>query len=429
MKQLSYLLFLLAGLWLAGCDDSSDASLIPEIMPTEQGSDTYVMKGYESAGNGFNVYKPEAIGTPFYIKSKAFTGRNYAFAPVSGESLEGLTTVPAANAFSENAEVKPATCYWVRFNRYNYYQMGKLRVAYINGNEVGIEYVAADDVDVNNANVVNGNKADNLEVPALNTANQYIEYYASVSDEEGAEQVLNFSLEYIASKKHSAWVAFEFDPITSQDNVKRTNEWEQDDPNIDNSVEVTESMHKSDGYDKGHICASEDSVYSTSANKQTFYYSNISPQIGSFNQKYWAALEKQVQTWGRSTGNGVYDKLYVVKGGTTDRLLTNFTGVKKANDGLYPTTNAEGLTPGGLICPSYYYMALLSEKAGVYHAIAFFVPHSELLPDNPGKNEFMVYAVSIESLEYETGIDFFCNLPNEIEKKVEAVYNAEDWIW
>lgn len=44
MKQLSYLLFLLAGLWLAGCDDSSDASLIPEIMPTEQGSDTYVMK-------------------------------------------------------------------------------------------------------------------------------------------------------------------------------------------------------------------------------------------------------------------------------------------------------------------------------------------------------------------------------------------------
>lgn len=39
------------------------------------------------------------------------------------------------------------------------------------------------------------------------------------------------------------------------------------------------------------------------------------------------------------------------------------------------------------------------------------------------------YAVSIESLEYETGIDFFCNLPNEIEKKVEAVYNAEDWIW
>lgn len=75
MKKLSYLFLLLVGIWLAGCDDSSEASLIPEIIPTEQGSDTYVMKGYESSDNGFNVYKPKAIGTPFYIQSKAFTGR------------------------------------------------------------------------------------------------------------------------------------------------------------------------------------------------------------------------------------------------------------------------------------------------------------------------------------------------------------------
>lgn len=148
MKKLSYLFLLLVGVWLAGCDDSSEASLIPEIIPTEQGSDTYVMKGYESSDNGFNVYKPKAIGTPFYIQSKAFTGRNYAFAPVNSESLEGLTVVPSADAFSESVEVKPSTCYWVRFNRYNHYQMGKLRVAYIHGNEVGIEYVASEDIDV-----------------------------------------------------------------------------------------------------------------------------------------------------------------------------------------------------------------------------------------------------------------------------------------
>lgn len=153
MKKLSYLFLLLVGIWLAGCDDSSEASLIPEIIPTEQGSDTYVMKGYESSDNGFNVYKPKAIGTPFYIQSKAFTGRNYAFAPVNSESLEGLTVVPSADAFSESVEVKPSTCYWVRFNRYNHYQMGKLRVAYIHGNEVGIEYVASEDIDVKNANL------------------------------------------------------------------------------------------------------------------------------------------------------------------------------------------------------------------------------------------------------------------------------------
>jgi endonuclease G, mitochondrial len=51
------------------------------------------------------------------------------------------------------------------------------------------------------------------------------------------------------------------------------------------------------------------------------------------------------------------------------------------------------------------------------------------LPEKPGKDEFMVYAVSIKNLEYETGIDFFCNLPNEIEKTVEATYSADDWAW
>ena len=72
MKKLSYLFLLLVGIWLAGCDDSSEASLIPEIIPTEQGSDTYVMKGYESSDNGFNVYKPKAIGTPFLYPVQSF---------------------------------------------------------------------------------------------------------------------------------------------------------------------------------------------------------------------------------------------------------------------------------------------------------------------------------------------------------------------
>ena len=62
MKRLSYLFILLAGLLVVSCDDASNSLPYGYIGQTEQGSDTYVMKGYESAGNGFNVYKPEAIG-------------------------------------------------------------------------------------------------------------------------------------------------------------------------------------------------------------------------------------------------------------------------------------------------------------------------------------------------------------------------------
>lgn len=82
-------------------------------------------------------------------------------------------------------------------------------------------------------------------------------------------------------------------------------------------------------------------------------------------------MEKQVQTWGRSTQQSVYDKVYVTKGGTINKLLTNFTGTLKANDQLYPTTDADGKTVRGLIVPAYYYMAILSEKNGVYKTIGF----------------------------------------------------------
>lgn len=140
-------------------------------------------------------------------------------------------------------------------------------------------------------------------------------------------------------------------------------------------------------------------------------------------------LEQQVQKWGRSTREGTYDKVYVVKGGTLNKLLTNFTGTMKGGDGKYPETDAEGFTIHGLAVPAYYYMAILAEKDDTYHAIAFLVPHSELLPQKPTADDFQVYAVSIDKLEQETGIDFFCNLPDVIEDEVEKAYNKADWAW
>lgn len=82
----------------------------------------------------------------------------------------------------------------------------------------------------------------------------------------------------------------------------------------------------------------------------------------------------------------------------------------------------------GLIVPAYYYMAILSEKMECIKRLAY-VPHAETLPQKPTADDFLVYAVSIDKLEQETGIDFFCNLPNEIETTVEATYSADDWAW
>lgn len=425
--------WLLGVFTLVACDSKGDSQIEENgyIEITESGASTVVMEGYSNASSGFSVLKPTGFATAFYIKEKAFVGENYSFVLATEKRLDAMTEIPAADRWQATVFVTEGSTYWARCEGADVCRYLKARVAYIEGNRVGMEYMVSSQVTPGlneNSNVGYqsvGASVMNLEIPALDAGNQYVAYEVDYQD----KRVLNFALEYVAAKKHSAWVAFCFDAQTSQDNVNRTNMWEQDDPNIDNSVEVTESMHKSDGYDKGHLVASEDRVYCKEANEQTFYYANISPQIGSFNQKYWAALEAQVRKWGRSTQQGTYDKVYVAKGGTLNKLLTNFTGTQKANDGLYPTTDAKGKTVKGLVVPAYYYMAILAEKAGKYNAIAFYVPHSELLPQKPTAGDFQVYAVTIDRLEQETGIDFFCNLPDVIEREVESTYNVADWAW
>lgn len=415
------------------CDKDGDSKALPNgyVEQTVEGASIATLQGYENSGLGFSVLKPKNFASPLYIKDQAFTGANYGFMEGAAAGLDAMIDVPESGQWLATAPVVAGKTYWVRNVSPSLTRYLKLRVAYIMANTVGVEYVVLDkttpgsNANSNAAYATDYESVMNLEIPALTEANQYIEYYA----DPDAKRVMNFALEYVPTMKHSAWVAFSFDTYTSMDNVDRKNQWEQDDPNIDNEFEANENMHKSDGYDKGHLVASEDRVYSRDANRQTFYYSNISPQIGAFNQKYWAALEKQVQTWGRSTQRGIYDKVYVAKGGTLNKLLTNFTGTIKANDGKYPTTDAEGKTVKGLPVPAYYYMAILTEKNGKYQAIGFYVPHVETLPSKPTADDFKLYAVSIQKLEQETGIDFFCNLPDDIEAAVESEYQVADWEW
>lgn len=410
-----------------GCDDQNT---IPNgyVQTTQEGASTLVLKGYENAALGFSVFQPEGFDSPFYIQDKKFAGNAYSFTQVAAARLDEMTTVPANVEWQSNATVTAGAAYWARYAASTVYRFVKFRVSDINGNNVTIEYVVTDQTEERPNDNVNANTGyDNVsvtgyEIPHLNNQNVYADHYVTMD----GVQILNYALEWDNTKRHANWVAFTFDTTTSADNVKRTDAWSVD-PKLPAEMQVQESDHKNDGFDKGHLCASEDRVYLKEANEQTFYYSNMSPQLNDFNGGFWGKLEARVQTWGRSTAEGVYDKVYVTKGGTLNKLLKNFKGTT-VNGGT-PTTDANGFTIHGLACPEYYYMAVLSQKDDVFHAIAFLVPHKEGMTRNPSSDELKEYVVSVDKLEEETGIDFFCNLPDVLENEVEAAYNLNDWAW
>lgn len=250
--------------------------------------------------------------------------------------------------------------------------------------------------------------ASMLEIPALKggSMNQFITH----TTKRNGKDYPTYSLEYSYKYKHSYWIAYRFDNTTGG-NVGR-NEAYKPDPELPSQYAAKHNDYTNSGYTRGHLCALSDRQYSKEANQQTFYMSNISPQSGNgFNQSgsAWNTGEDKVQAWGYNISKST-DTLYVVKGGTI-------------GEGMI-----KGYIKNEIAIPKYFFMAVLFRSGDNYKAIGFYMPH-ENLKDDPDKKDPKKYLMSIDALEQETGIDFFHNLPDNIENTVEATYNVNDWQW
>lgn len=242
-----------------------------------------------------------------------------------------------------------------------------------------------------------------VELPALrNGANDVFITHATTFN---GKNVTSFSMEYDKSKKHARWVAFRFDILTMQNKVDRIDPFGPD-PSLSEEYQRVRGDFGAKGYERGHICASEDRVYSREANDQTFYYTNMSPQVHGFNSGLWLDLEGVVRKWGRSCTAS--DTMYVVKGGTIDKEEQIIKYIN--NDRSKPV-------------PKYYYMAVLFKKAESFKAIAFWLEHT----DKPKSTKLVDYALSIDELEEKTGIDFFPALNDKLENVIEATYSTKAW--
>lgn len=282
-----------------------------------------------------------------------------------------------------------------------------------NGSDEDPEYPETDTNANTNANSGSIAYAQRLEMPKLSgdSNSKFITYTTTYQGQE----VVTFSLELDIEKRHANWVAFTFDPTTRTDNnVGRSNEYIAD-PNINASWQSDNSCFGAggnDGVDRGHLCASEDRQYSSAANAQTFYFTNMSPQYSNFNQKIWVAVENVVQKWGRSL-TSTSDTLFVVKGGT----------INEGNTLDDPQIS--------IVTPKYYYVAaLLKSNKGTsptYRSIAILLEHKKTAYSEP--YDLQSYATTVDAIEELTGLDLFCNLPDKTEEAVEKQCNVSEWNW
>ena len=239
---------------------------------------------------------------------------------------------------------------------------------------------------------------------------------------------INYSVEWDCTKRSQRWSCYQMTASNRKQNTSRyysdTNQYPMD-PDLPAQYYFDYDPFRGSGYDHGHICPSADRLYSRDANIQTFYLTNMQPQRHIFNAGIWEVMEQKLRSW-MSTGSKAEDTLYVCKGGTIDAV----PGV--TDDPIQTTLN------NGLVVPKYFFMALLRRSKTGYKAMAFWVEHRD--DDNytgtfdqwGNRTSYALgdYVISIRELERRTGIDFFCNLPDDIENDVETttIENIK-WLW
>ncbi len=204
-----------------------------------------------------------------------------------------------------------------------------------------------------------------------------------------------FTLSYSEKDEQAEWVAYE---LKRKDLSK--NEYDRPYFIQDKSVKTKSAdwrNYKNSGYDRGHLCPAGDRSISFETYNETFLTSNISPQDHDFNAGIWNRLEQKVRFWAEK-----YDGVYVVTG-----------GVLKGN---MKTIGDENVS-----VPNEFYKIIVDASNGNYKAIAFVIPNM------PSSESFYEYAVSIDEIEAKTGIDFFPNLPDYIENKMENSIDLKSW--
>ena len=207
-----------------------------------------------------------------------------------------------------------------------------------------------------------------------------------------------YSLSYIEQHEQAEWTAH----LLSKEmlripNVPRSNYF-----NPDPSVSTGSAVHadySGSGYTRGHLVPAGDMAHHKIAMEESFYMSNMSPQLRAFNNGVWRELEENVRDWAFSNGS-----VYVITGPVLNDSIRKKIGKNRVS------------------VPDSFFKVVLSHNEKASKAVAFIIPNDR------SEQPIQQYMVSVDEAERITGIDFFCHLLDDVvEEQIESALDKAAW--
>lgn len=219
-----------------------------------------------------------------------------------------------------------------------------------------------------------------------------------------------FVLSYNSDYRIPNWVLYELTLTETLGNLRRSNDF-MPDPQIPNKKSAQLDDYRHSGFDRGHMAPSSDLNFDQSVQSECYYLSNMCPQDHAFNSGIWLDLEHFVHSWGER-----------------DSAITVVCGP------VMPRSKAEArqmrsIGRNHVLVPDYFFKIVLAPYAKPRpQAIGFVMPNqNETEPGKSYNRRVRRYAVSVDSIEVLTGIDFFPILPDDVEDLVESQISLRYW--
>ena len=207
-----------------------------------------------------------------------------------------------------------------------------------------------------------------------------------------------YALGYLEKHEQPAWVQYVMTAEeVSHPAAKRRDDFRPD-PEIPTGSATPRDYARS-GYDRGHLAPAADMSFSPRTLSESFYMSNMSPQLPQFNRGVWSRLEKQVRHFA-----------------AREKRIVVVTGP------ILPAEKSVTIGANHVTVPQYFYKAVY-DTTPPEKMIAF------VLPNEGTSADLRTFAVTVDRVEELTGLDFFSALPQPEQERLERTVTAESWDW
>ncbi|KXX67273.1 DNA/RNA non-specific endonuclease [Flammeovirga sp. SJP92] len=219
-------------------------------------------------------------------------------------------------------------------------------------------------------------------------------YFPSFEENYQIIRHKNYIIAYSEEHEQAAFVIYKLTKEELHKHVDRSDHFEVDQDVTTSSADEDDYYHS--GYDRGHLAPAADMSFSETAMEESFYYSNMSPQLPSFNRGIWKRMEEQVRDWAY-----LKDSIIVITGPVLEDDLKE-------------------IGPNHVSIPEYFFKVILfQDEKNEFNALGMLVENKKSsLP-------LSHYYVPVDSIESVTNINFFPGLTTQEE--FENHYDAVDW--